>query len=217
MTEGTPVGEVNDILEPGTRATRGSGFLEPFLAHRRYLMAQSLIPSEYRKGCIVDIGCGTRPLFLAGSGFVNKIGLDKDFSSDSVSLFSSDNFRLIKHDLEKDAELPLEGNCCNAVTMLAVIEHLNAWQLPSLFAEVFRILKPGGICIVTTPASWTDGLLGIMSKLNLVSSTEIHEHKGLYDRGRILEMLMAAGFPRDGLRSGYFELGLNIWISAMRS
>ena len=209
---------MNDILELRARATRGNGFLEPFLAHKRYVLAQSLIPSEYRNGCIVDIGCGARPLFLAGSGFANKIGLNKAFRADVVSLFNSDNFRLIEHDLEKKTNLPLESNCCNVVTMLAVIEHLDTGQLPSLFAEVFRILKPKGVCIVTAPAPWTDSLLRIMGKLNLVSSTEVDEHKeASYDRGRILEMLMVAGFPRDGFRSGYFELGFNIWASATRS
>ena len=107
-------------------------------------MAQSLIPSDRRNGCIVDIGCGSSPLFLASSDFAEKIGLDKSFNSGIIESFASPNFRLIEHDIEKVVELPLETNSCDVVTMLAVIEHIEPHRLKPLLAEIYRILKPGG-------------------------------------------------------------------------
>jgi SAM-dependent methyltransferase len=191
--------------------------LEPFLARRRYKMAQSLIPQYYRKGCVVDIGCGTLPLFLASTDFAEKIGLDKSFSSSVVQSFASPSFRLIEHDIEKVGELPLADSCCDVVTMLAVIEHIERQRLERLFTEVYRILKPGGAYIITTPAPWTDRLLSIMARLKLVSSAEIDEHKGLYYPASISAMLVTAGFSKEKMRSGYFELGLNVWAVAIQA
>ncbi len=179
-------------------------------------MAQSLIPPDHRKGCIVDIGCGTLPLFLASSDFAQKIGLDKSFNSNIAQSFDSSGIELIEHDIEKVGELPLKDNCCDVVTMLAVVEHIERQQLERLLVQVYRILKPGGIYIVTTPAPWTDALLRIMARLNLVSAAEIHEHKALYGRTSLLAMLVRAGFRERGMRGGYFELGLNVWAVASR-
>lgn len=180
-------------------------------------MARSLIPSGHPKGRIVDIGCGMLPLFLASSDFAEKIGLDQSFNHSLAQSFTSPSFRLIEHDIEKVDELPLESNCCDAVTALAVIEHLEPDRLKPLFSEVHRILKPGGVYILTTPAPWTDGLLRFMARLQLVSPTEIDEHKGVYDRTSIFAMLVTAGFREERLRGGYFELGLNFWTVAIKS
>jgi SAM-dependent methyltransferase len=208
---------MKNSVEPGMRATRGHGFLEPFLARRRYEIAQSLIPSANRKGCIVDIGCGTRPLFLASTDFVERIGLDKSFNPGIIDSYTTPGFRLIEHDIERRGELPLTDACCHVVTMLAVIEHIERHRLKRLLGEVYRILKPGGLCIITTPAPWTATLLRIMARLNLVSPAEIHEHKALYDRASLLDMLARAGFREEDMRGGYFELGLNVWAVASRS
>jgi SAM-dependent methyltransferase len=187
------------------------------LARRRYKVAQSLIPSDRRKGCIADIGCGTFPLFLAGIDFSEKIGLDKSFNSGVADSFTTPGFKLIEHDIEDGGGLPLKNNCCDVVTMLAVIEHIERSRLEGLLPEVYRILKPGGLYVVTTPAPWTDTLLRIMARLNLVSPAEIHEHKTLFDRASLLEMLAKAGFREENIRGGYFELGLNVWAVASRT
>ena len=198
------------------RATRGNGVLEPWLARKRYKVAESLIPSGHRKGCIVDVGCGALPIFLARIDFSRKIGLDKSLGSGIAQSFSAENLQLIEHDIEKEDKLPLESNYCDVVTMLAVIEHLESHRLKGLFSEIYRILKPGGIYIMTTPAPWTEGLLRIMAKFRLVSSVEIDDHKGKCDRTTIFSLLIAAGFPEENVRGGYFELGLNLWAVVTR-
>jgi SAM-dependent methyltransferase len=180
-------------------------------------MAQSLIPSDRRNGCIVDIGCGSSPLFLASSDFAVKIGLDRSFNSGIAESYASPNFRLIEHDIENVGELPLESNACDVVTMLAVIEHIEPHSLKPLLAEIYRILKPRGKYIMTTPAPWADRLLRIMARMKLVSPAEIDEHKDAYDRASIFAMLVVAGFREENLRVGYFELGLNVWAAATKA
>jgi len=180
-------------------------------------MVESLIPPSLRSGCIVDIGCGSHPAFLQDTTFSCKVGLDKSFTPEFVDGMSSAGFRLIRVDLDENPELPLESECCDVVTMTAVLEHFHPHTVPKVLAEIFRILKPKGICIFTTPPPWTHALLGIMARLKLVSSEEVEEHKVLYDVKEIVRLLADAGFPGEAIRGGYFELGMNCWASAAKS
>lgn len=187
-------------------ATRGFGLLEGLLAKKRARMAESLIPPGLRVGRILDIGCGTHPFFLFGIEFSEKYGLDKavDFAGEGVTL--------LKYDF--DSSIPFEDGYFDAVTMLAVIEHMERERFGVLSKEVWRVLKPGGICVLTTPARWTDKLLRAMARLRLVSPVEIAEHKSAYSRSEIAAVLQAAGFGAP--RLGYFEAFMNLWAAAQK-
>lgn len=81
--------------------------------------------------------------------------------------------------------------------MLAVFEHIEVNALAKLLVEVLRILKPGGIFIMTTPAGWTGGLLSFLANINMVSREEIDEHKDAYSFAKIIPLLQSAGFERE--------------------
>jgi hypothetical protein len=102
------------------------------------------------------------------------------------------------------------------VTMLAVFEHIDPSVLSSLLADVRRVLKPGGVYVMTTPAHWTDKLLALLARVGLVSHEEIDEHKGSYRHSDIRSVLEEAGFGPGQLRFGYFEAGANIWATASK-
>ena len=72
--------------------------------------------------------------------------------------------------------LPFDDCFFSVVAMLAVAEHLNPASLVLLFSEVYRVLQPGGMVILTTPASWSDGLLRCLARFGLVSREEIEEY-----------------------------------------
>ncbi len=196
--------------------TRGYGLLEGFLANQRVKIADSLIPSEHRKGNILDIGCGSYPLFLTSTEFANKYGLDKVVRSDAIKSFTEKQINLINHDNELDDKLPFENDFFDVVTMLAVFEHIEPTKLTDLLSEIKRILKPGGVYVMTTPAVWTDGLLRFLAKLHLVSSAEIEEHKDAYNFKKIAMFLTQAGFLEHKMQFGYFELFMNIWTTARK-
>lgn len=101
-----------------------------------------------------------------------------------------------------------------AITLLAVIEHLDPKSLVRLFRECHRVLAPGGQVILTTPAAWSAGLLRIMARLGLVSKEEIDDHVFAYTLPLIGWCFGAAGFEMYALRLGYFEFGLNLWATA---
>lgn len=194
------------------QATRGKGIMEPLLAFMRAHKANSLISDELRSGNILDIGCGTYPYFLAHTSFEKKFAVDQialpKQTSDGLGI---ESFTL---DLDNDPKLPFADGFFSAITLLAVIEHLDPANMALLFKETHRALKPGGQVILTTPAAWSDGILRFMSRINLVSKEEIDEHIYTYTLPIIGWQFGQAGFEMTKIRFGYFEAFLNLYAIA---
>lgn len=194
--------------------TRGKGILEPLLADLRAQRANRLIPSNLRQGRILDIGCGSYPYFLAHTSFAEKFAIDQiPLPEHTASELQIESFTL---DLEEQPKLPFQDNFFEAVTLLAVVEHLDPSLMAMLFKEVYRVLKPTGQVILTTPAAWSDGLLKWMARLNLVSAAEIEEHVYAYTLPLLGWYFGQAGFEMTKIRFGYFELMLNMWATAQK-
>ncbi|MCA2002610.1 MAG: class I SAM-dependent methyltransferase [Chloroflexi bacterium] len=194
--------------------TRGKGLLEPLLADLRAQRANKLIPSTLRSGRILDIGCGTYPYFLAHTSFAEKFAIDQlPLPQQTASELKIESFTL---DLEIEPRLPFEDNYFEAVTLLAVVEHLDPALMAKLFKEVYRALKPGGMVVLTTPAAWSDGLLKFMARINLVSAEEIHEHAYAYTLPLLGWYFGQAGFEMTKVKFGYFEFMLNMWATAQK-
>ena len=194
--------------------TRGKGLLEPMLADLRAQRANGLIPKTLRTGRILDIGCGTYPYFLAHTSFAEKFAIDQlPLPSRTASELKIESFTL---DLEVEPRLPFEDNFFEAVTLLAVVEHLDPSLMAILFKEVYRVLKPGGKVVLTTPAAWSDGLLKFMARINLVSAEEIHEHAYAYTLPLLGWYFGQAGFEMTKIKFGYFEFLFNMWATAQK-
>lgn len=198
-----------------SRVTRGSGVLERFLAIQRCGMANRLIPDHLRKGRLLDVGCGPYPLFLLNTEFSEKFGLDKALCESQRDPKFGQTVTLTRWDIER-VPWPFEDGFFDVVTMLAVLEHVNSKASLGVLREIRRVLRRGGRCILTTPSPWADGPLKLMAKLRLVSSLEIEDHKEKYRCSRIISLLVGAGFTKEKLQVGYFELFMNIWSVAQR-
>jgi SAM-dependent methyltransferase len=197
-----------------TDMTRGKGLLEPLLADLRAQRANKLIPSSLRTGRILDIGCGSYPYFLAHTSFAEKFAIDQiPLSQQTAAKLRIESFTL---DLEVKPRLPFEDKFFEAVTLLAVVEHLDPAHMAALFKEIYRVLKPNGQVILTTPAAWSDGLLKVMARINLVSAEEIHEHVYAYTLPLLGWYFGQAGFEMTKTKFGYFEFMLNMWATAQK-
>jgi SAM-dependent methyltransferase len=198
-----------------SRVTRGTGLLEGFLARQRAHIVNALIPQTHRSGCILDLGCGSYPLFLAQTRFARKIGIDRVVGSAFAEDTANRDISFIPHDLATNLTLPVSSNSCTVVTMLAVVEHLEPELVVPLFRDIHRVMEPAGVLILTTPAAWTDFVLRVMARVRLVSPVEINEHKVAYDHA-LLRSKLEKVFPEDGVQTGTFELGMNIWATACK-
>ena len=197
-----------------TSLTRGKGLLEPTLARLRTQRANNLIPADLRAGRILDIGCGSFPYFLAHTAFKEKFAVDQLPMLKETAVKNQIEFFTLN--LNEEPKLPFDDNYFNAVTLLAVVEHLNPDSMALLFKESRRVLKPGGMVILTTPAAWSDGLLKLMASINLVSAEEIHEHAFAYNLPLLGWHFGQAGFEMGRVKFGYFEFMLNMWATAMK-
>jgi len=193
------------------KVTRGSGLLEPFLAQQRARMANRLIPAKIREGRILDVGCGSYPYFLAHTSFREKFAIDQHAAPPQLP-----DIRWFRLDLNSAPILPFDPGFFSAITLLAVVEHLDPRRMVELFKECRRVIVPGGLLVLTTPAAWSAGLLRWMGRARLVSNEEIEEHVFAYTLPLIGWYFGAAGFEMVNLRFGYFELGLNLWATAVR-
>lgn len=190
--------------------TRGSGLLEGFLADKRAEKANSLISEGLRKGKILDIGCGSFPRFLFSTRFKEKFGIDPNITKTNFK-----GIEIKKNDIERN-KLPFEKESFEVVTMLAVFEHINKEKLDFVLSEIKRILKKDGQFIMTTPSPWSDKLLHLMARTGFISKEEIHDHKHNHTHSEIRKALESAGFTNKDLKSGYFEIGFNMWFAVRK-
>lgn len=121
-------------------------FTNPFFITRRYLYQNIRRVSQHIKGgALLDIGCGTKPYesFFQVDSY---IGLDyrKEGTNQNA-----------KADVFYDGGMfPFTKNKFDAALATEVLEHVFE---PDLFLkEIYRVLKPGGLCIITVPFLWDE-------------------------------------------------------------
>ena len=102
-------------------------------------------------------------------------------------------------------KLPLPDSSFDVATMLAVFEHLGDSR-ELVASEIFRILRPGGIALLTVPDSAVDHILKVLIKLRLIDGMSFEEHEH-FDSAETVTIFEQRGFT---LRKRVkFQMGLN--------
>ena len=121
---------------------------------------------------VLDIGCFDGALFHhLGQRISTGVGIDPLLSQPT----NTGRFQLITGRFPGD--LP-EMEPFDAITMLAVLEHVPPEDTKPLTHHCARRLKPGGHLIVTVPAPIVDHLLRCLHFLRLVDGMSVEEHHG---------------------------------------
>lgn len=169
---------------------------------------------------ILDLGCGYGELIGAFSELgLQTWGVDVSSQVLEAAKFRAKSANIIKIDLVCD-RLPFKDKFFDIVTACEVVEHLK--DDDNLFGEAYRVIKPGGLFLVTTP---TDGSLFGKIFENFVPDdpTHINKHLEKYWTSKItnvgfrVEELRAISFfgfpPLELVRNFFRKFGLPVSVS----
>lgn len=178
--------------------------IEPYLRQARIRRIMPHIPSG---GVFVDIGCGNPPLLI--DAVKEKmdfcIGIDSEATSQVV-----ENVEIKKCFIRK--KLPIESELANTVTMLAVLEHLDYPR--AIVHELFRIMKPGGVLLLTVPSPRNKFLLEFLAFFGIVRREMIEQHKHYFTERELEELFTEVGFRSVEVK--LFQLGMNTFLRAIK-
>ncbi|MCB8931841.1 MAG: class I SAM-dependent methyltransferase [Chthonomonadaceae bacterium] len=114
----------------------------------RRTLALGLLDSARLRGHprVLDLGCGTGAVLGELAKKADTVGVDM---SDQALEYSAE--RGLRHLVRGRGEaLPFESASFDAVVALDVFEHIE--DHGSAFRETFRVLKPGGVLVLSVPA-----------------------------------------------------------------
>lgn len=143
--------------------------LDLFIQRWRIDVARSFLRPGAR---VLDLGCADGALFKQIAE-ISGIGLDPTLAR-AIEL---PNARLLPGKFPDDLGSESEFD---AITMLAVLEHLPRTVQEELEPNCHRILKTSGRVIITVPSPRTDIALNILKKLRVIHGMSLEEHYG-YD------------------------------------
>lgn len=181
--------------------------LDKFIAKIRYSKIKKFVPEN---GIICDVGCGQDGAFLMEFSNSIKKGYGFDWKTEN---------RVIKNiKLQNNKNLPnipLDNESCDAVFLIAVLEHLEKPE--KILYECIRILRGGGIFVLTTPTKRAQPILEFMAyKLHIINSDEISEHKHYYSETEIKKLFKNCGLTNHKVNYSSFCFGLNSIASGMK-
>jgi len=115
-----------------------------WLVHRILDRHLAHVAREHAHGRLLDVGCGEKPYRAMFAPFVTEhVGLDHadtQHARDAIDLYGY-----------ADA-IPAEAMSFDTVLCTAVLEHVE--QPACAIAEMHRVLRPGGVVILTAPLFW---------------------------------------------------------------
>ena len=149
---------------------------------------------------VLDVGCFDDSLFATlGWRLGGGVGVDPLLAAP----VERDRFRLMPG-LFPDVDLA-DGSF-DAITMLAVLEHVPAAELDRWAQVSARLLAPGGVVVATVPAPAVDRILDVLVRLRLADGISLEEHHG-FEPAMAPAVFCRAGF--EVRHRSRFQLGLN--------
>ncbi len=112
---------------------------DPLHVARRLLRQAVQERAHYARGRLLDLGCGDQPYRSVFKHVDRYIGLDTP-SNGKVHVYGD------------GMKLPFRNGVFDTVLCNEVLEHVP--EPAQLMAEVARVLRPGGILLLTAPQTW---------------------------------------------------------------
>jgi ubiquinone/menaquinone biosynthesis C-methylase UbiE len=191
-------GEEKEMKEP---------FLEPILRKLRIRRVLPLL-RQFPQCRLLDVGCGWEARLLRSVEPYIESGVGVDFKAPEL-----ESAKLNTISIKLDDKLPFEADSFDAVTLMAVLEHLE--KPLEILREIHRVLKKaevvggrGGILVGTVPSKAAKPVLEFLSyRLGIVNEAEIRDHKRYFNKSDLAEIFAEAGFK--DVMHRYFQCGMN--------
>lgn len=166
-------------------------YLEQLEVHRRYFQQKisQLTTYNSQPTTILDVGCALGVL-LEEAQKVGWKAVGIDISKDAVSYCTKKGLKAFQGTLTTFARGPLaKGVRFDCVTAFEVIEHER--DPLGMIQSIFKLLKPGGIAVMTTPNhnGWGRRLMG-----KWWPGYQHPEHLFFFDPDSIIYLFRKAGF-----------------------
>lgn len=160
---------------------------------------------------VLDVGCGCG-VFTYELGKKSKcVGIDWDINDNLIYLNSTiKSIHFIKSDVHK---IPFKNEVFDKVLLSSVIQLVNDEE--TLIKECYRVLKPGGIIVLSVPMHYISGILNmhvdILSKQFKSCGNSYYEYEHIYKllKRHNFELIETEYSPKK-LGSYVYEVGLFI-------
>lgn len=175
----------------------------PFINKRFYFF--NLLP---RNSVVLDYGCGNGFVIkglLESRGDISCIGVDtSDFDKEAEKI---KNFKFRKIDI--NAKLPFESNTFDGVTLIHVLEHIP--EPINLIKELNRVLKPGGMIYIESPASRTVWLPSLLDEAAPLNFFDDYTHIRPFSKKSLMKILKHSNLKAEKI--GIFRNWLYFFLS----
>jgi SAM-dependent methyltransferase len=180
-------GPLGDDALPLTGERTIPGLTEENYWFRRHEVVYARLASRCAGRDVLEAGCGEGYGADLIAGVARRvIGLDYDDSAVAHVRARYPRVEMMHANL---AELPLDDGTVDVVVNFQVIEHL--WDQGQFVAECFRVLRPGGVLLMSTPNRITFSP-GRDTPINPFHTRELNA-------GELTELLTAAGFSLESM------------------
>lgn len=143
--------------------------LDRIIQKSRIKHALAFLPQKVR---LIDVGSHKGEIFtVLGDLLVEGFGIEPLIQSRVVG----DRYVIYPGYFPESAPKTLEWD---AITMLAVLEHVPESQQIGLASACHRLLKKGGLVIITVPSPIVDYILAVLSAMRLIHGMSLEEHYG---------------------------------------
>lgn len=183
-------------MRPPMKAT------DRFLQRWRIRKAARHLPDGAR---VADVGCSDGALFRqVGDRLGGGVGLDPALPDGARG---DARFTLVRGLFPGDLPAGLPGGGrFDAITALAVLEHLHDDELRAMARACADRLVPRGRVVITVPSPLVDPILHVLQALRVIDGMHLDEHHEM-PASAIPDAFTAAGFRL--VRRERFQLGLN--------
>jgi len=196
---------VREVVESfGDGRVKHSYYLE---FHRR-LQVLELVSEYCRGGRVVDFGAS--PFIISCA--LKHMGFEVvsvDFDPEEYRrIAEACRVRAVRADLERD-RVPVEDGWADCTIFSEVLEHLNPYYVGHAMSEINRVLRLGGVLILTTP-----NIASLFRRLKLLLGVQpqyrLHVHE--YTKPEVEDLLERYGFRV--LRSFYSDVNDLTYVDA---